>query len=85
MEILSKETMTTHIDDVETPGILNITAFEKFGSKLISKYIYTIYLKSDVLKQGKYLSIFKSISGFSVFYEDVFMAKLGGHFVGALL
>lgn len=85
MEVLSKETISTDNEDVETPGIPNITAFEKFGSKLISKYIYTIYIKSGFLKKGKSLAYFKSISDFSDFDEDVFMAKLGGHFVGALL
>ena len=83
METISKETVS--VDEVETPGIPSITAFEKFGSKLVNKYIYTVYLKSDVFKKGKSLTYFKSISYFSVFDEDVFIAKLGGHFVGALL
>ena len=84
IEILTRESYTRN--DMETPGIPTIVGFERFGSKLVNKYIYNEYIKHGIIKNIS-LSVFKynNEQEFSDFKEDIFSGKLGGHFVGALL
>ena len=85
LEILTKENLS--INDKETPGIPTISAFEKFGTKLLNRYIYDQYVKSEVFKNNESLSFFKYLnsSEYEETKEDIFCGKLGGHFVGSLL
>lgn len=86
MEILTKENHTK--DDIDMPGIPTITAFHIFGKKIINKYIYFIYEKSNSKMEGKSLSVFKLENEkefYDIFNIDNFYAKLGGFFVWYLV
>lgn len=85
-EILIKE--NSNVDDVATAGIPTLTAFEKFGEKLVNKYLYKKYTKSVYMKRDKTsFSLYKHYnkSKFKIFEEDTFNSIVGGHFVGALI
>ena len=85
-EILIKE--NTIVDDIVTPGIPTLIAFEKFGEKLVSKYLYDKYMRSVYKKRDDIsFSLYKHYnkSKFKIFEEDTFNSIVGGHFVGALI
>jgi DNA-directed RNA polymerase len=86
LEIISKETIT--LEENETPGISSITAFERFGRKILDKFIYNRYIKSDIYINGGTLSEYKIIfrKEFDYIYEDeMSISIIGGHFVHTLV
>ena len=85
MQILTKETVK--IDDIDTSGIPTITAYDEFGGKIVSKYIYIKYLEYKNIHKLEDLSLsqFKKINDFSEMFEDNFNARVGGFFVWNLV
>jgi hypothetical protein len=91
LTIITKETLTTP-DDVETPGIPTLSAFNNFGKEIFSKYLYVLYKKSDMyLKENKslkeFIIVYENENGikFLDFQEQNFYAMLGGNFIWNLL
>jgi hypothetical protein len=85
MEILTKESIK--IEEFDTPGISSLTAYNKFGFKIVNKYIYNKYCKSIVKKNNGSLSEFKhdNIETFKDIYTENFYSRVGGFFVWHLV
>lgn len=82
MEKLTKE--TTRVQDIETPGIPTLIAFEEFGNKIVNRYIFLKYVKNG--KKGT-LSQYKESNKdeFAIFMRDSAKTITGGTFVWALV
>jgi len=86
MSILVNE--NTIVDEIETPGIPTITAFNDFGKKIVDKFIFNKYIKSDIKKNKGSLSEFKHhnrIAFYDIYNTDNFYARVGGFFVWNLV
>ena len=76
------------MEEKETPGIPSITAFAKFGSKIIDKFIFKRYVKSEIKQNGGSLSEYKIEFNkeFSYIYENEnYTTIIGGYFVWNLV
>jgi hypothetical protein len=88
MSIVTKETTNLEKSEVETPGIPSIRAYDDFGRRIFNKYIYWIYLESEVRKNGGSFSQYEELikKDYSNIYEvDGSYSMLGGYLVWSLV
>ena len=84
IEIMTRESVEQE-DNVYTPGIPSITSFERFGAKLVNKYIYNDYINNR--KDNMSLSLFKSLNKdkYKEFLDETFNSNIGAYFVQCLI
>lgn len=92
--ILTNETTTVKVgldNTAETPGVPSVTAYDHMGKEIFNRYLYSLYIKSDIYKKynaslKEFKDKHKSDSNNGYIYEEGnFHAYLGGEFVQYLL
>src|SRR5579883_323364 len=86
MYILGNETISKKSSDdisLETPGVPTLTAFDSFGKEIFNKYLYSLYLKSDIFKKGGRFREFKDfhendINNKYIYDNSNYQAYIGG-------